>query len=150
MRLHEISSLQELFAPKPIELRAQTARSGKLYTARFNVSGIDYDARFRDQGDGSFDFRFGVTGERSDKRRYGNTGSQGTASVQVYAYAISALMEFLRRVKPMVVTFSGEAEDGKDTAYARMLRHMTAQLDALGYEGEVPYPGAFSVIRKGL
>lgn len=129
-----MDALNELFGSRaPVSWDASEDR----YAARFSVSDMDFEVEFArsfpDKNEWGVIFELSaLDASLHGVYQMGNTGLLGPSSVHVMGNVVAIVRAFVAKIDPDVIEFSGE--DGKDQLYARMIRHLSREIEKVGYE----------------
>lgn len=109
-----------------------------LYSYDFEVNGKTYESEFSYDGEfgtenGDWDFSFGLASDGF--RKYNNTGTGD--QLIVFSTIMNILKDFIDRVGPDRIVFTGSKEDHRDKLYTIMLNRSSNALKSLGYSWKV-------------
>lgn len=130
MRWHEITEVFDFKSVDWISLGHHTSK------CRFSVGDQEFIGIFEpnSQDDGAWHFAFmAKTSDNQNPSSVENTGMQGSRSLQVFGYVVSAIEEFIEEISPNEITFGADKSAGKDQLYLSMAKKLKGRVGHMGY-----------------
>lgn len=130
---HDDDCLEEAFDPQPIEWKSQDDDS---WSGVFNIADVkvvfDFQLTNADEDWGG-DWVFAFATKKADGPLSLGSNPVGAQVMHVFGGVVGVIEDFIAKMKPRSIHFSGDKSLGKANIYAKMARALTPRLRAAGY-----------------